>query len=227
MKFLILALSISGIVFLGEVKKREKKPLYFAPPNVLQHFSLGYRDFMANLLWLRFIQDADFCSFEKGNPIYTGDKKHCELGWSYNMVDAITELAPRFKTPYTLSSVILSVFTGDKKGSEKILLKGLKYFPNDWRINFYSTYFYAVEMKQPKRAAHYAHQSAKNGGPYWLYSLAAKQHGETGTAEHLQLGEQILTDLLNKDLPEEQKKHVEKHLKNFRKEYMKQSVKKE
>lgn len=223
MKFLILFFSLFGIVFFGSLKELERKPLYFAPPNVLQYFSLGYRDFLANLLWLRFIQDADFCSFEKGKPVYKGDRKHCELGWSYHMVDAISELAPRFKTPYTLSSIILSVFTGDQKGAEQILLKGLKHFPQDWRINFYAAYLYAVDIKKPELAARYAYQSAKNGGPYWLYSLAAKQYGES---QHLLLGETILKNLLKRDLTDKQKVHVQKHLKEFREEYMKKSANK-
>ncbi|MDE0119769.1 MAG: hypothetical protein OXM55_07165 [Bdellovibrionales bacterium] len=223
MKFIILIFSIFGIVFLGDVKERERKPLYFAPPNVLQHFSLGYRDFLADLLWLRFIQDADFCSFKKGRPVYKGDVKTCELGWSYNMVDAITELAPRFKTPYTLSSVILSVFTGDKKGAERILLKGLKHFPNDWRINFYAAYLYTVDIKNPELAARYAYQSAKNGGPYWLYSLSAKKYGE---ANQLLLGETILKNLLGRDLTDKQRAHVEEHWREFREEYMQKKASK-
>ena len=221
MKFFILLFSLFGIVFFGSIKEQDRKPLYFAPPNVLQYFSLGYRDFLANLLWLRFIQDADFCSFEKGKPVYAGDKKHCELGWSFRMVDAISELAPRFKTPYTLSSVILSVFTGDIKGAERILLKGLKHFPQDWRINFYAAYLYVIDMKKPELAARYAYQSAKNGGPYWLYSLAAKQYGES---EHLLLGETILKNLLKRDLTGQQRTHVHKHLKEFREKYIKKPV---
>ena len=220
MKLFILSLSLFGIVFFGGNRERERKPLYFAPPNVLQHFSMGYRDFLANLLWLRFIQDADFCSFEKGLPVYKGDKKHCELGWSYHMVDAITELAPRFKTPYTLSSIILSVFTGDLKGAERVLLKGLKHFPQDWRINFYAAYLYALDLKKPEVAARYAYQSAKNGGPYWLYSFAAKQYGESS---HLLLGETILKNLLKRDLTDEQKVRVQEHLKEFRQDYLKKS----
>ncbi len=222
MKLLVVLSSLFGIIFFGGIKEQKKKPLYFAPPNVIQHFSLGYRDFLANLMWLRFIQDADFCSFEKGKPVYKGDIKHCELGWSYRMVDAISELAPRFKTPYTLSSILLSVFTGDKKGAEKILLKGLKYFPNDWKINFYAAYHYAVDVKKPELAAHYAYQSAKNGGPYWMYSLAAKQYAEEG---HLLLGETILKNLLNRDITDQQKAHVRKHMKAFREKYMKKSSK--
>ena len=223
MKLLIVCVSLLGIIFFGGIKEQERKPLYFAPPNILQHLCLGYRDFLANLMWLRFIQDADFCSFEKGKPVYKGDKKHCELGWSYRMVDAISELAPRFKTLYTFSSTMLSVFTGDTAGAEQILLKGLKHFPKDWRLNFYATHLYSIEIKNPELAARYAYQSAQNGGPYWLYSLAAKKYGES---EQLLLGETILKNLLNSGLTAQQKVHVQRHLKEFREEYIKKKASK-
>ena len=216
MKFLILVFSLFGIGFFGGVREMERKPLYFAPPNVLQHFSMGYRDFLANLLWLRFIQDADFCSFEKGKPVYKGDKKTCELGWAYNMADAISELAPRFKSLYTLSPLIMSVFSGDKKGAERILLKGLKHFPQDWRINFYAAYLYTAEVKNPELAARHAYRSAQNGGPDWLYRLSAKKYGE---AREFLLGETILKNLLKRELSKEQRRRIEKHLQEFREEY--------
>ena len=179
----------------------------------MQHFSLGYKDFMANLLWLRYLQSADFCSFEKGIPVYKGDKKHCELGWGYRMVDAITELSPRFNPVYTISASILSVFTGDVKGAEKILLKGVKHFPEDWQINLYTSYIYTVDIDNPERAAHHAYIAAENGGPEWLYNLAAKKQGESGNRE---LGEVILQNLLKRDLSEQQRKQVEKHLRELR-----------
>ena len=156
--------------------------LYFSPPAVLQHFALGWRDFLADLFWLRFLQSADFCSFEKGLPVYTGDKKTCKQGWSYSMVSLLSDLAPRFRSPYTFSVVILSVFMGDKEGAKNILQKGLKYFPNDWKINFYAVYFYAIEMKEPEKAVLYARRSAENGGPSWLYDFSPENQPLT---EHL------------------------------------------
>ena len=224
-KTLIALLSLFGVVSLGNVKEQEKKPLYFAPPNILQHFSLGYRDFVANLLWLRFIQDADFCSFEKGKPIYKGDVKSCEWSWSFHIVNALSELAPRFKTPYTFSTIMLSIFAGDQKGAEYILQKGLKHFPKDWKINFQAVYFYSMEMKKPEMAAYYAYQSAENGGPHWLYGLAAKKYGE---AEQLLLGEAVLKNLLNrKGLTNQQKSHVQQYLKEFQAQYKKNEVPKQ
>ena len=234
MKTLILLICLTGIAVFGRIREERKKPpLYFAPPAILPHLSLGYRDFLANLLWLRFIQNPDFCSFEAGLPVYGSappDKdggalsshntiqgeKRCEWGWSYNMVSAVTELAPLFKTPYIFSPVILSIFTGDVKGAEHILLKGLRVFPKDWKINFYSAYLYSVELNKPELAAHFAHESAKNGGPYWLYGFSADQYG---MANRVFLGEAVLKALLEKDMPKEQKAHVHRYLQDFRSKY--------
>ena len=221
MQVIFLSFSVIGVIFFRNITERERKPLYFAPPNILQYFSMGYKDFLANILWLRLLQDADFCSFEKGIPVYRGDKKHCELGWSYRMVDTISELAPRFRTPYLFSPIILSVFTGDIKGAERILLKGLKYFPQDWRINLYATYIYLLDIKEPAKAAYYAFQSAENGGPHWLYSLAAKQYGE---AEQLLLGETILKNLLKRELTDKQRTYAERHLREMREKYIEKTV---
>ena len=213
MKLIFFLVSLFGIAFFGEEVDIKEKPLYFAPPSIMQHLSLGYNDFMANLLWLRYLQSADFCSFEKGVPVYKGDKKHCELGWGFRMVDSITELAPRFNPVYTISASVLSVFTGDIKGAEKLLLKGLKYFPNDWQMNLYISYLYTVDINNPERAAYHAYKAAENGGPEWLYNLSAKKHSESGNR---MLGEMILQNLLKRDLSEKQRRQVEKQLKELR-----------
>ena len=216
MQFLLFLGSLFGIAFFGGEAEIKKRPLYFAPPKIIKYFTLGYDDFTANMLWLRYLQSADFCSFEKGIPVYRGDKKTCELGWAYRMVDAITELAPRFKPVYTISTSIMSVFTGDIKGAENILLKGVQQFPKDWRINFHTAYLYALEIKDPVKAARYAYTAAENGGPSWLYGLSAKQHGASGNRK---LGEAVLQGLLErKDLDEGQRKQVEEQLRRLREE---------
>ena len=206
MRWILLCVSFLGILFFGlVVQKQESRPLYFTPPIALKYFSLGYKDFWANIWWLRLIQSADFCSFEKGHTTYTGTIHHCNLGWSYRITDLITSLAPRFKEPYLFSAVMLSVFTGDTKGADRILQKGLKQFPQDWRLPFYSTYFYSVELNQWEKASHYAHLSAKNGGPKWLYDFS---HQAPKKASQVQ--EAIKQDLLKRKLTKKQKKYIQK-----------------
>lgn len=212
-KIVLLWIAFSGIFFLGGSYQTRHHPLYFTPPNIIRHFALGYHEWIADLLWIRFLQDADFCSIEKGVPVYNGNSKQCYLGWSYHLADAITELAPRFKSVYKVSSVLMSIFTGDQQGAEKILQKGLTQFPADWQMNFYATYFYSVENPQPIRAAFYARRAAKNGGPSWLhYYYTATDHQIPSS---LYIKKAILQQLLKKNPMPEQKDNLLWHLRNL------------
>ncbi len=204
----LLIISFCGIVFLSEPEKKHPLPLYFTPPAVIKHFTFGYKEQVADFLWLRFLQSADFCSFEKGLPSYNGEALTCKYGWSYHITNTITELAPRFKTVYKTAGVLMSVFTGDQKGAERILLKGIKHFPNDAQINFYLSYFYSVEKPKPQLATHYATMSAKNGGPLWLYNYSSIPSHKAKALEHA-----VLKGLLQGNLTPLQKTIIRKRLK--------------
>ena len=212
-KIILLWVAFSGIFFLGGSYQTRHHLLYFTPPNIIRHFALGYHEWIADLLWIRFLQTADFCSTAQGTPIYRGDSKQCHLGWSYHLADAITELAPRFKSVYKVSSVLMSILTGDQDGAERILRKGLAQFPNDWQMNFYATYFYSVEVLQPLRAVYYAHRAAENGGPGWLQYYTFTDSKKP--ASSLVIKKTILQQLLEKNLAPKQKNKLLQHWKNL------------
>ena len=196
------------------------RPLYFAPPQVIKHFSFGFAEVSGDILWLRLIQDMDFCSSEKGKPVYTGKKRYqCREGWSYKMTDALTELTPRFLSPYLTASSIMSVIMGDKQGAKKIYDKGVKRFPQHWRLHFQAGYHYIWELKDERRGAELLLAAARHGGPEWLYSLVAKKYQEFGK---LLLARQVLEELLKKDkkgryerIIKEKIKEIEREMKSF------------
>lgn len=208
--------SFLGLLFFTEPLSysRNIKPVYFAPPSIIKYFSFGFSDFYADLLWIRVIQDIDFCSTEKGLPVYDGEYKYqCQMGWSYKMVDALTELSPRFLKAYRVSGSIMSVIMRDKQGARKIYDKGLKVFPKDWRLNYAASYHYLLEIKDKKKAADLMITAADNGAPSWLYALAARQHSELG--EYF-FAKKILTDFL-KQYPEGQfREHIKKRLQEIK-----------
>ena len=181
---LFLVFFLGGIVVLGSHTPVFSRPLYFAPSGMLQYFTLGYQDFTADLLWLRFLQSADFCSFEKGRPVYEGEElaggegrkvlsSECRLGWGYQTAHVITELSPRFRAVYRTAGPVLSVFVGDIEGAERILLKGVKIFPQDWTLSFYLSYLYAVEIKNLQKAKVWSRRAVAYGGPKRLAFWAA------------------------------------------------------
>ena len=188
----------------------DKNPAYFAPPELIKHFSFGFSDLYADILWLRLIQSIDFCSSEKGIPVYDGKTKYqCEKGWSFKMTSAITELAPRFSNPYEVSGSIMSIIMGDKLGAKKIYDKAVKNFPNHWKIHFSAGYHYLMELKEEERAAELLIKAADLGGPYWLYALAAKTYGDLGK---LLLSREILILAIKKDITGQYKKALELRL---------------
>lgn len=210
-----------GLVFFNPNKseKQEKKPFYFTPPELIRYFAFGFPDLYADILWMRLIQDIDFCSSEKGLPVYDGKKKYrCETGWSYKMTDAITELAPRFLKPYEISGSIMSVIMGDKLGAKKIYDKGVERFPNNWKMHFYAGYHYLLELKEEEKAAKLLRRAADLGGPFWLYALSAKTYEKMGK---LILSRQILMEAIKKDWTGQYKKALEYKLQQVEEEIQK------
>lgn len=188
-------------------------PVYFAPPQSIKHFSFGFAEVYGDILWLRLIQDMDFCSSAKGKPVYKGNSKYqCQEGWSYKMTDALTELTPRFFSPYLTASSVMSVIMGDKMGAKKIYDKGVKRFPKRWNLLFHAGYHYLWELKDEKRGTELLLQSARNGGPKWLYSLAAKKYKKTGK---LLLAREILQEFMEKDTKGEYQKIIKEKLKEI------------
>ena len=195
------------------------RPLYFAPPQAIKYFSFGFSEVYGDLLWLRLIQDMDFCSSEKGKPVYTGDIKYqCRKGWSYRMTDALTELTPRFLPPYLTASSIMSVIMGDKEGAKRIYDKGVKRFPENWNLYFHAGYHYIWELKDDKGGTELLLQAARNGGPQWLYGLVAKKYKKFGK---LLLARQVLKEFLKKDTLGEYQKVIKKRLMEIEKELKK------
>ena len=214
--FLCLIFASSLYLFEPQFKEQNKKAFYFAPPQIIKYFSFGFSDLYADILWMRLIQNIDFCSSEKGLPVYDGQTKHqCEKGWSYKMTEAITELAPRFLAPYEIAGPIMSVIMGDKLGAKKIYDKALKVFPNNWRLHFSASYHYLVELKDGEKAVPLLIRTADLGGPLWLYALAAKTYKKKG---QLLLAKEILKQAINKDMTGQYKKAFELRLEQVEKE---------
>lgn len=212
-KFLILlSLFFASILAFYQPRLNEQETglVYFAPPEVISYFSLGFSDLYADVLWMRLIQDIDFCSSKKGKPLYDGKTKyHCKKGWSFKMTDAITELAPRFLSPYEISGSIMSIIMGDKLGAKKIYDKAIKNFPNNWKVHFSAGYHYLLELKEEETAAEFLLKAADLGGPYWLYALAAKTYRERGK---LILSREILIEAIKNDFTGKYKKALELRL---------------
>lgn len=158
-----------------------------APPKGLQYFSFGYAEVWADLLWIRAVQDFDYCDESKAPGLC---KDH---SWLYHMLDVTTDLSPQFRIPYAAGALALTVIISDIDGATKIFDKGVKAFPNDWPILYRAAYHYMYEVKDNKRAAELLIQAGKNGAPPWVFTLAGRLYSDSGSVD---LAEAVLRDMI-------------------------------
>ncbi|MBY0315275.1 MAG: hypothetical protein K2Q26_07135 [Bdellovibrionales bacterium] len=184
---------------------------FIAPPTQIKHFTLGYNDLIASLIWIRVLQDIDYCEEGKFRgedfvlPLETARDKltgilerklkpsKCNKGWVYKMLDALSEVEPRNKLVYDVGATFLSVSVDDREGARLIFEKGLTIYPQDWQIAFKAGYHYLWEIQDPKRAAQLLNQSVKSGGPPIVSAIAAALYSHMGQA---QIAKMVLEDTL-------------------------------
>lgn len=171
--------AILGIAasFILKPFKEDEPRLLVAPPPGLEYLHFGYNEPIADSLWLRAIQDFDYCEAEIAAQVCQGS------GWLYQMLDTITNLSPQYRIVYATGASTLSVIVNDIEGASKFFDKAVIAFPKDWPILYRAAYHALIEEKNNRKAADLLVAAAKNGGNSWFNSLAAKLYGESGNRE--------------------------------------------
>ena len=205
----LMAALIAGILLLyfsdAKVPKETVSQLPVSPPEHSELYSFGYNENLSDSLWLRLIQDIDFCdanvqlsvkNVKPPQPDQSGKKCNSHLGWAYRMLDAITTLTPKFRMPYNHGATILSVTVGDAEGAKRIFDRGVENFPADWALQYRSAYHYLYELNDNVKAADLLRMAGKNGAPEWVFSLSARLYTKEGKAE---LARSVLQSALDAD----------------------------
>lgn len=156
---------------------------------------LGYRQIVADLIWLKAVQ-------------HFGERKQTKEGykWAYHAVDVLTDLDPKFAFAYQAAGTILGVWAGLVHESIALLCKGMRHNPEVWELPFFLGYDYYYELQDPKSAALYFQKAAElPGSPAYLPRLAARMTVEAGdpeaALEFLQrLYQQVTDDQIRKGL---------------------------
>ncbi|OFZ15687.1 MAG: hypothetical protein A2Z20_10750, partial [Bdellovibrionales bacterium RBG_16_40_8] len=140
-----------GLINVVPLVGRTASVSYFAPTSAIKYYTFGYNDTVTDLLWLRLIQDYDYCEYaksKKSDSIWSGMQVRnsgCNKGWVFHMLDIITELSPRFRTPYATGGLVLDFLVHDSNGATLIYDKAVIRFPNDWPILYRAGYHYMAE----------------------------------------------------------------------------------
>ena len=130
------------------------------------------------------------------------------------MLDAVTDLSPKFRTPYGIGGSNLSVIAEDHIGAKIIFEKGAKQFPDDWQLLYQGAYHFLYELNDLKTAGLWLKNAADKGAPDWLYSLSSRVYTEAGQIE---FGIKRLEDYLNKQTDPSLIKDIKNRIYNLKK----------
>jgi tetratricopeptide (TPR) repeat protein len=184
-KFLpnILSLVLGAVLITASslwrpVSQSEVKALIGPPPH-LEYFSFGFQMVVADSLWIRAIQDFDYCETPVGKNLCKGNS------WLFQMLDAITNLSPDFLEPYREGAIALSVLVSDIEGASKLFDKGVPLHSNNFNFLYRAAYHAMYEEKNSAKAGELFMKAARVKGKDgdWLYSLATRLLTDGGKRE--------------------------------------------
>ncbi len=174
-----------GVLLVGATHRRgayDSRVLPFVPPpKEIKHFHFGYAETMADVFWIRVLQDFFICDRAIENLNHTASTA-CKKSWVFQMLDLVTDLAPKFGMPYYYGATVLSVIINDPIGAKLIFDKGVRELPDEWDIAYRAAYHYLIELKDSDGAAKLLVQAGENGAPAWVFSLAGRLYSEEGKA---------------------------------------------
>lgn len=176
---ILIGTALVAVSFFYYPKQTIEKKVLIAPPPYLEYFSFGNQMILADNLWLRAIQDFDYCDDQIA-------KNRCKNNsWLYQILNSTTNLAPDYYPVYTEGGIALSVILTDVEGASKIYEKGLALYPKDFPLLYRAGLHAYMEEKNKAKAADLYLRAARAQGleGTWLYSLAARLYTDSGQKE--------------------------------------------
>lgn len=104
--------------------------------DVLKLASLGNKRLLSSALWITTLLESD-----------TEHYKGQDLGnWMYLRFLTIASLDPRFYENYLWGGMYLSIVKDDLEGAAEFFERGLKVYPDDFKLNYQAGFHYYSEM---------------------------------------------------------------------------------
>jgi hypothetical protein len=196
---LLIALQVSLKPW-QETDKKLERLLYLPQADYLKIASLGYRELIADLLWIQSIQ-------------VMGEKKVSEANgrWLYRALDIITTLDPKFVRAYEAGGLALTTIVVLPEESNRLMMKGMQHNPMEWKLPFLIGINYYYELYDDAKAAEYMSQASRlPDAPSELATLAANLYV---SGHSPQQAVNLLAELYEKATDESAKKLLEIRLK--------------
>ncbi len=161
---------------------REPKPdlLYFSSPTAVKTIALGYDHLLADFYWMRTIQ-------------YYGrrdeaDKRPVRYKNLPTLLDITTTLDPHLLDAYRVGSNFLAepdpVGAGQPQEALKLLDKGIRANPGEWRLYYDKGFVYYWFLQDYKSSGETWMEASKlSSTPHWMAGLAAMSMSKGGAID--------------------------------------------
>jgi tetratricopeptide (TPR) repeat protein len=134
---------------------------------------LGYRQLVADLIWLKILQHVGIRELATDGYL-----------WAYHAADVVTDLDPQFVFAYQSIGTVLSISAGRPSEAVALLAKGMRHNPDAWVLPFVLGYISYFDLHDPTAAAQYFRAaSVLPGAPPYLPQLATKMTVKAGDPE--------------------------------------------
>ena len=145
--------------------------LYLPKGENLKHLALGNEELLADFY---LIQGA----VHYGEHHREHQAGKFQFKFLYAIFDLVTDLDPLYKDAFVMGAQLMS----DPNKAIKLLEKGVKSFPNDWKLTEMIGFTYYYHLHDKATAATYYDKASKLGGdpPPYVASLAGKFYREVG-----------------------------------------------
>ncbi len=158
----------------------------------LTEYSMGFRNMIADLLWIMLLQKASLTKYVPSDPD--------GVSWEYRQLNAIVTLDPDFSEAFHYGSVYLTALKEDPLGAKLFLEHWVKRSPNFWRPHYLLAFhLYHHYHKYLEASRHMVRAAMLGGAPDWIASLGVRLFTESGTLEQdvslcLQLWKSLLSE---------------------------------
>jgi hypothetical protein len=189
---LISALLFSSLIFLNKPVPSADTVLS-APSMGIKYFSVGFKFNIASALWLRVLENSDYCE-QKMNQAECKGKS-----WLFQNMDLATQLDPVFESGmYRMGALLLTIIISDQAGASIIFDRAVENHPTDWLLLYSAAYQAFFEEKNILKASDLYFKAAQNGAPDWVHLMAGRLAAEGGDTKYAEKILQTMIDT-NKD----------------------------
>jgi len=167
---------IAGVVFSTVRSQRYRyraelnESLYLPSGKLLKEISLGYREFVADLVWFNAVQ-------------YYGEyrKDNHDLRYFVSLIDIVTTLDPHFVFAYTFGAIVVSEDLDAFPEGIEILKKGMSENPTNWELPFEIGFLNLIHRRDMSHAARYFNLASRlPGAPEKTKRFAAYVYSLSG-----------------------------------------------